>query len=185
MRKRLISSGHKRTKNYTWDHYARALLAVLDDFEPLRRCWKSDVRAAPPKALSDVALELPALHIAVDLRLLTREASGGVTPLIAETMKELHKHCPDWRIDFFCTIFSRNVIDIRDDRIAYHCLPIDDYYGTMERILAAKRIQVLLRPFPHDDDLDFPLEQQISSTSISRNFSAMEHCRIGEEIFLA
>jgi glycosyltransferase involved in cell wall biosynthesis len=162
-RKSLIAAGHKRATRYTWDHYARDFLTILDDFWPLRRCWKSEVPSAvPPEFPSALTLLVAAdLRVAVDLRHLTREASGGVTPLIVETLKALHELCPEWRFDFFCTMFSRDLLDIVDPRVKYHCLPLDDYYDSMGRILAAEGIEVLLRCFPADDDLDFPLDQQI------------------------
>lgn len=102
-----------------------------------------------------------ALKVGFDLRHITRGASGGITPLIAETVKALHGLAPDMHLHVFGTMFNRDVIDITASNVVHHTLPLHGYYATLQALLDAETIDVLFRAFPNDDELTFPLSRQI------------------------
>ena len=106
---------------------------------------------------------MPAIfpRVGIDLRHILKTHSGGIAPLIAETVRALHEQCADWNIHIFGTMFNRNLIDIADKSVTHHTLPICNYYKAMQSILLKEEIDVLLRSFPDDDDLEFPFSRQI------------------------
>ena len=99
--------------------------------------------------------------VGIDLRHITRGASGGITPLIAETVKALHKLAPRLELHIFGTMFNQDVIEIKGDAVTHHTLPLQNYYQALQQVIDKNGIDVLLRAFPNDDDLAFPLNRQI------------------------
>jgi glycosyltransferase involved in cell wall biosynthesis len=43
LRQTLIERGFKRASQFTGEDFVRGIFDVLDEFEPIRRCWSSDV----------------------------------------------------------------------------------------------------------------------------------------------
>ena len=99
--------------------------------------------------------------VGIDLRHITRGASGGITPLIAETVKALHQLAPQLELHVFGTMFNQDVIEIEGDTVTHHTLPLENYYAALQREIDTHGINVLLRAFPNDDKLTFPLSRQI------------------------
>lgn len=47
-RETLVQRGLERVSRWTWQDYVRGVFKVLDDFEPIRRCWSSTYRLKGP-----------------------------------------------------------------------------------------------------------------------------------------
>ncbi|MGO4706746.1 glycosyltransferase [Microvirga sp. 2MCAF38] len=101
------------------------------------------------------------LKVGVDLRHITRGASGGVAPQITETFRALIASCPDWQFHIFGTMFNQDLIPVSSANVTHYTLPLDTYYPSLQGLLDAENIDVLYRPFPNGDELTFPLARQI------------------------
>ncbi|WP_112661792.1 glycosyltransferase [Microvirga flavescens] len=109
---------------------------------------------------SDTSSKTP-LKVGVDLRHITRGASGGVAPQITETFRALIAACPDWQFHVFGTMFNQDVVPASAPNVTHYTLPLGDYYPSLQRVLDAENIDALYRPFPNGDELTFPLTKQI------------------------
>jgi hypothetical protein len=45
LRQSLVERGLKRARQWTGEDYVRSVLAVIDEFEPIRRCWAKRYRS--------------------------------------------------------------------------------------------------------------------------------------------
>jgi glycosyltransferase involved in cell wall biosynthesis len=44
LRANLVAAGLERARNWTGDHYVDGVMAIVDEFVPIRRCWASNTR---------------------------------------------------------------------------------------------------------------------------------------------
>src|SRR5438105_12731728 len=101
------------------------------------------------------------LRIAVDLRYLTRDASGGITPLVVHTLSRAFAMAPRDRFYLLGTIFNQDLFADVLSNVQKFSVPLSSYWSAAEELLSQHGIDVLFRSFPVADSLKFPLRKQI------------------------
>src|SRR5438034_2150552 len=101
------------------------------------------------------------LRVAVDLRYMTEDASGGITPLVVHTLSRLFAMAPAFRFYLFGTIFNQDLFADDLSNVQKFSLPLSSYWSAADTLLAQHGIDVLFRSFPAADSLKFPLRKQI------------------------
>lgn len=101
------------------------------------------------------------LRVGIDLRHITRGASGGIAPQITETFRALIRSCPDWQFHIFGTMFNQDLVPVSAPNVTHYTLPLGNFYPSLQGVLDAEDIDVLYRPFPNEDELTFPLHKQV------------------------
>src|SRR5438552_4787760 len=101
------------------------------------------------------------LRIAVDLRYLTEDASGGITPLVVHTLSRAFATAPRDQFYLLGTIFNQELFADDLFNVQKFSLPLSSYWSAAEAALTQHGIDVLFRSFPVADSLKFPLRKQI------------------------
>src|SRR5439155_5466559 len=101
------------------------------------------------------------LRIAVDLRYLTEDASGGITPLVVHTLSRAFATAPRDQFYLLGTIFNQDLFADDLSNVQKFSLPLSSYWSAAEAALTQHGIDVLFRSFPVADSLKFPLRKQI------------------------
>jgi glycosyltransferase involved in cell wall biosynthesis len=100
-------------------------------------------------------------RVGVELRHVTRGASGGIVVVLIGTLHELSRRRPDLDFVVFCTVFNHELLAFDFPNVKLITLPLHNYFPELTRIAREYEIDVLLRSYPTVDEVDFPLERQI------------------------
>src|SRR5262245_41118792 len=101
------------------------------------------------------------MRVGLEMRHISAGASGGITPLLAETLSRVFNLAPCDRFCFFGTMFNQDLVSNQFSNVQKYSLPFTTYWERLEPLLAAIKIDVLFRGFPVDDKLSFPLHKQV------------------------
>jgi glycosyltransferase involved in cell wall biosynthesis len=101
------------------------------------------------------------MHVAIDLRYITEEASGGITPLLTNTLSRVFTMAPHDQFYLLGTIFNQGLFADGLSNVQKFSLPLSTYWSAVETLLTEHEIDVLFRSFPVADPLKFPLRKQI------------------------
>ena len=101
------------------------------------------------------------LCVAVDLRYLTEEASGGITPLVVHTLSRVFAMAPRDQFYLLGTIFNQDLFADGLFNVRKFSLPLSSYWSDADALLTQHGINVLFRSYPVADSLKFPLRKQI------------------------
>jgi len=102
------------------------------------------------------------MRIGIDMRHVVRNSSGGITPLLIETLTRLFATSTDDQFYFFGTIFNQDLFPKKFPNVTSFSLPMPPYWARLDNILHREGIDVLFRSFPAADTLGFPLRKQIA-----------------------
>jgi glycosyltransferase involved in cell wall biosynthesis len=102
------------------------------------------------------------MRIGLEMRGISEGACGGITPLLAETLSRVFDLAPHDEFYFFGTMFNQDLLSNQFPNLRKYSLPLATYWERLESLLATTKIDVLLRGFPVDDELNFPLHKQVT-----------------------
>jgi glycosyltransferase involved in cell wall biosynthesis/2-polyprenyl-3-methyl-5-hydroxy-6-metoxy-1,4-benzoquinol methylase len=100
-------------------------------------------------------------RVGIELRQVTRGASGGIVALLVGTLQEVFRQRQDLDFLVFCTVFNHELLAVDAPNVATITLPLYDYFRELARLARDYEIDILVRSYPSVDDLAFPLERQI------------------------
>ncbi len=101
------------------------------------------------------------MRIGIELRQTTLGEAGGISLLLKGVLERLFLRYPRHQFFVFSTIFNRGLLRRTPDNVVCHTLPIVSFFPDLDRIADREGIQVLLRSYPIEDPIGFPLERQI------------------------
>jgi glycosyltransferase involved in cell wall biosynthesis/SAM-dependent methyltransferase len=102
--------------------------------------------------------------IGVDLRHVALGPAGGVAQLVAGVLSTAFRLFPRHRFVLFCTIFNRSLLERLPVNVEARVLPTRSYYAALGASIRAggvDELDVLVRTYPEEVDLDFPVARQI------------------------
>jgi glycosyltransferase involved in cell wall biosynthesis len=99
--------------------------------------------------------------VGIELRQVTRGASGGIVVVLVGTLLELFRRRPDVDFVVFCTVFNRELLAVDAPNVETVTLPLDGFFPQLGRLAHDWEIDVLLRSYPTVEQIDFPLKRQI------------------------
>jgi glycosyltransferase involved in cell wall biosynthesis len=100
-------------------------------------------------------------RIAIDLRYLTEGASGGITPLVVQTLSQVFPTAPRDQFYLLGTIFNQDLFADDLSNVRKFSLPLSSYWSDADALLTQHGIDVLFRSYPIADSLKYPLRKQI------------------------
>jgi len=101
------------------------------------------------------------LRVGIELRQVTRGASGGIVAVLVGTLQEVFKQRPDLDFIVFCTVFNHELLAVDAPNVETITLPLHDYFPELARLARDYEIDVLLRSYPSLEEVDFALKRQI------------------------
>lgn len=103
------------------------------------------------------------MKIAIDLRQINIEESGGIVQLHKTLFDELFKLYPNENYYIFSTIFNSSFLRLKNNNsfFKYIVLPIESYQTDLDASLARYKIDILYRTYPSDDKLNFSMSKQV------------------------
>jgi len=111
------------------------------------------VPLAPPKA--------GRTRVGIELRGVTRGASGGIAVVVVGTLRELFERRTDVDFVVFCTVFNRELLAVDAPNVQTITLPLHGFFDELSRIAREWEVDVLIRSYPTVEEVDFPLKRQI------------------------
>lgn len=122
----------------------------------------------PLPSASDLVEVAPAIgpkdgkrRIGVELRQVTRGASGGIVVVLVGMLRELFAQQPDVDFVVFSTVFNRELLAVDAPNVHVLTLPLDRYFGELAKLGRELELDVLIRSYPTVEEVDFPLGRQI------------------------
>jgi glycosyltransferase involved in cell wall biosynthesis len=100
------------------------------------------------------------MRLAVEFRNVRPGISGGLVYHLQGMLSELVRITPSFDIHFFATPLNPQLIQQFPERTC-HQLPDEGFWRILNRYLKELDVDVLLRTFPSNDELTFPLRRQI------------------------
>ena len=101
------------------------------------------------------------MKIGVDLRQLILGASGGISQLLKGVFESLFALNPQHQFLVFCTPFNRSLLDCDARNVRFFSLPAPTFFTELDRIAREESLDILIRSYPMEDSLSFPLERQV------------------------
>jgi glycosyltransferase involved in cell wall biosynthesis len=101
------------------------------------------------------------MRIGIELRQVTRGASGGIVVVLVGTLQELFKRRLDIDFVVFCTVFNRELLATDAPNVEMITLPLGGFFAELGRIAREREIDVLIRSYPTVEEVDFPLKRQV------------------------
>lgn len=154
------------------DVFPREYLAAIESFWSATAQLFSSYGARPDGFPVQDALELEnaalrprqkdgRTRVGIELRQVTRGASGGIVVVLVGTLQELFKRRPDIDFVVFCTVFNHELLAVDAPNVELITLPLPNFFPELARIAREYEIDVLLRSYPTVEEVDFPLKRQI------------------------
>jgi glycosyltransferase involved in cell wall biosynthesis len=100
------------------------------------------------------------MRLAVEFRNVRPGSSGGLVYHLQGMLSELARIAPSFDIHFFVTPLGQQLVQQFPEETC-HQLPDEAFWRILNRSLKELDVDVLLRTFPSDDELTFPLRRQI------------------------
>ncbi len=100
-------------------------------------------------------------QVGIELRQVTRGASGGIVVVLVGMLEELFRRRPDVDFVVFCTVFNRELLDVDAPNVEVITLPLDSYFDELRRLASDGEIDILIRSYPTVEEVAFPLNRQI------------------------
>jgi glycosyltransferase involved in cell wall biosynthesis len=101
------------------------------------------------------------MKIGIELRYVTLGNSGGISQLLQGVLQALFAQHPNVEFVVFCTIFSRNLLEDTPEHVEVLSLPSVGFFAQLDRIAGEKKLNILFRSYPSEDNLIFPFAKQV------------------------
>jgi glycosyltransferase involved in cell wall biosynthesis len=103
------------------------------------------------------------MRIGVELRHVVPQECGGIVVLLQHALSTVFERHPGVEVELYCRAASRRMFSDQFPQVVIHELPENDegYFGDLDHLAAHRRIDVLLRSYPYDAPLRFPLDRQL------------------------
>jgi len=101
------------------------------------------------------------MRIGIELRHITPGSSGGLVPFLKGLLEKTFDMYPQEEFFVYCTIYNRGLISNSLANVHLTSLPTVTYLKDLENDLCAKKIDLLLRSFPVQESMDFPMSRQV------------------------
>jgi glycosyltransferase involved in cell wall biosynthesis len=95
------------------------------------------------------------------MRLVTLGGAGGIAMLLRGVLRSLFQRFPQHQFICCNTVFNRDLLSPTPGNVELHTLPLGSYFQDVGKLCAEKKIDVLFRGYPLEQELDFPLERQV------------------------
>ena len=111
-------------------------------------------RMLPPKVTTTP-------RVGVELRQVTRGASGGIVVVLVGTLLELFRRRPDIDFVVFATVFNSELLEADLPNVHVVVLPLEGYFTELARRAEDAQLDVLIRSYPTVQEVDFPRNRQV------------------------
>ena len=101
------------------------------------------------------------MKIGIELRQITLGDSGGISVLIKGVLETLFACAPEHQFVVFCTIFNRSLLEWIPGNVKVITFPCATFFSEVDSACVDDGIEVVVRSYPMDDDLGFPLSKQV------------------------
>ncbi|MFO0986479.1 MAG: glycosyltransferase [Alphaproteobacteria bacterium] len=103
------------------------------------------------------------MRVGIEARFIEFGPSGGIAPLLHQTLSTLARRHPEHRFFVYGTIFNRSLVDPEAANVTVEALPLDlaSTWPSLDSHLARDDVDVLFRSYPVLDSLRFPPGRQV------------------------
>jgi glycosyltransferase involved in cell wall biosynthesis len=100
-------------------------------------------------------------RIGIELRQVTRGASGGIVVVLVGTLLELFRRRPDVDFVVFCTVFNRDLLHVDAANVELITLPLSGFFVELGRLAREHELDALIRSYPTVEQIDYPSGRQM------------------------
>jgi glycosyltransferase involved in cell wall biosynthesis len=148
--------------------YLRAIEAFWSDTSQLLTRYGARPDGFPVPLPADLVTAHPIpkpkagrTRVGIELRQVTRGASGGIVVVLVGTLQALFRQRPDIDFVVFSTVFNRELLTADAPNVEVITLPLNGFFAELGRMAHEREVDVLIRSYPTVEEVDFPLKQQI------------------------
>jgi glycosyltransferase involved in cell wall biosynthesis len=105
--------------------------------------------------------EVAGMKIGIEMRHVTFGAAGGIAMLLKGVLRSMFERYPQHRFICFTTIFNRDLFGHVPANVEFSTIPLFSYFEDIDRQCDEKKIDVLFRGYPVEQQINFPLRRQV------------------------
>jgi glycosyltransferase involved in cell wall biosynthesis len=100
------------------------------------------------------------MRLGVELFDISEGRTGGLVPLLQGVLESLFARWPDCKVTLFGTAANKSLFPSVPSHVQFLALPREGFFQLLDVYASCFQLDVLLRSYPGDADLVFPMERQ-------------------------